>query len=558
MKGQTNAKSDNEKYETLYLNITGVENPTVTVEGNSYTGNNLEIKVKAGTTYTVSFSEINSYIAPNSLSYTATAYNVRTVSVEYVEKPDIDLSMYTIYGSPITQTTANCYVVKEAGYYKIPLVYGNAIKNDVVNLAAFTKVAGGYSHNFVNHLDAVITSPYIERHVNCTAAGAELSMADTDNVFSNISIVSGRGCRYIRFKVNSIPDTGANGVISVLDGSGTVMWSWHIWVWPDDLTPVTITNSTGVDYNILPVNLATKKDASTSGKMYNWFYQWGRPTPMLPPMSYNSKTDATNYGVETFTKSSTCATTYGEAIKNPHTFYGRSGNSKNNWFGELSYTNLWDANCTKDGNSDNTVVKTVYDPCPVGFKMPNGNTFTYFSNSNVVGSFNNGCYFKRYEYDTTGVFFPASGRRNDSNGSLDGVGSYGYVWLSSSYSRSGVPNLLFSSSLMSPQYNNYRVFGNSVRPVWDDIDSGLIVFQIDSHGYNTSYLAEEGMTWEEWVNSPYNPVSGFGDKTFRVDNQRIEFVYDSGWYVHETGTINGKYINCGDLIKAKSYYSSNI
>ena len=232
MKGQTNAKSDNEKYETLYLNITGVENPTVTVEGNSYTGNNLEIKVKAGTTYTVSFSEIEDYLAPNNLSYTAVAYNIRTVSVEYVEKPTIDLSMYTIYGIPIEQTTANCYVVKEAGYYKIPLVYGNAIKNDVVNLAAFKKVAGEDSHNFVNHLNAVITSPYIERHANCTAAGAELSMADTDNVFSNISIVSGTGCRYIRFKVNSIPDTGANGVISVLDGSGTVMWSWHIWVWP--------------------------------------------------------------------------------------------------------------------------------------------------------------------------------------------------------------------------------------------------------------------------------------------------------------------------------------
>ena len=554
MKGQTNAKSDNEKYETLYLNITGVENPTVTVEGNSYTGNNLEIKVKAGTTYTVSFSEIDSYIAPNNLSYTATAYNVRTVNVEYIYDPVMDLSKFTIYGTPIQRTTANCYIIKEVGEYKFPCVYGNAISNGQTNSASYTNNGGANSHNFVNYKGSQIVNPWISTDTVESITSAQLSIADTDNIFTDIT-VSGD---YVKFKVVSVPETGANGIISIKNSAGTIMWSWHIWVWPDDLTPVTITNNTGVNYNILPVNLATKKDASTSGKMYNWFYQWGRPTPMLPPMSYNSKTDATNYGVKTFTKSSTCATTYGEAIKNPHTFYVSIGNSKYNWFGTASYYNLWDANCVSTGNSDNSVVKTVYDPCPAGFKMPNGNTFTYFSTSNVVGSFNNGWYFKRNADDTTGVFFPASGYRDYSNGLLNFVGSRGYVWLSSAYSQNLANNLRFLSNYVDPQGSYYRASGYSVRPVWDDIDSGLIVFQIDSHGYNTSYLAEEGMTWEEWVNSPYSPVSGFGDKTFRVDNQRIGFVYDRGWYVHENGTTNGKHINCGDLIEAKSYYSSNI
>lgn len=375
-----------------------------------------------------------------------------------------DLSLQDIYGNPIAQTTANCYVIKAKGTYMFPLVFGNAISGGTTNSAAFTKVRGEYSHDFVDYKDKVITTPYIET-MSGTASGAELSMADTDNVFSNISIVSGTGCRYIKFKVKSIPTTGANGVISVLDGSGTVMWSWHIWVWPDDLTPVTITNNTGVDYNILPVNLATKKDASTSGKMYNWFYQWGRPTPMLPPMSYNSGKDATNYGVKTFTKSSARATTYGKAIKNPHTFYVSSGNSKYNWFGSSSYYNLWDANCTSTGNSDNTVVKTVYDPCPVGFKMPNGNTFTGFSKTNVVGTFNNGWKFKRNSNDTTGVFFPASGYRTHSRGALGGVGSSGCVWLSSASIQDNACTLDFNSDHVYPQYGINRSNGYSVRPV---------------------------------------------------------------------------------------------
>ena len=372
--------------------------------------------------------------------------------------------MQDIFGGSISQTTANCYVVSQPGSYKFPLVYGNAIKKGAANSAAYTKVAGDYSHDFVNHLDAVITSPYIEDHANCSAAGVELSMADTDSIFADLTLVEGGSCRYIQFKVNSVPATGANGVISVKNSSGTVMWSWHIWVWPDDLTPVTITNKTNIRYNILPVNLATKKDASTSGKMYNWFYQWGRPTPMLPPKSYNSTTKATNYGVKTFAVSSGVASTYGAGIQNPQMFY-KNSSSPYNWFGSTSYYNLWDAKCTSTGNSDNTVVKTVYDPCPVGFKMPNGNTFTYFSKPNAVGSFNNGWYFRRNSSDTTGVFFPASGYRRNLNGSLLDVGSIGYVWLSSARSTLNAGCMYFVSNSADMQYGVYRAQGCSVRPV---------------------------------------------------------------------------------------------
>lgn len=373
-----------------------------------------------------------------------------------------DLSLQDIYGNPIAQTTANCYVVKATGMYMFPLVFGNAIKGGSTNSAAFTKVSGEYSHDFVDYKDAPIMTPYIEK-MSGIASGAELSMADTDNVFSRISIVSGTGCRYIKFKVNSIPTTGANGVISVLDGSGTVMWSWHIWVWPDDLTPVTITNNTGVDYNILPVNLATKK-STTAGKMYNWFYQWGRPTPLLPPSDYDSKTDATNYGVKTFALSSGAAITYGESIQNPQMFYNIEP-SQSYWFGTDPYYNLWDAGCVSTGSSDNNVVKTVYDPCPPGFKMPNGNTFTYFSKTNVVGSFNNGWNFKRNAEDTTGVFFPASGYRNRTDASLSYVSTQCHVWLSSVYNKKNIYNLSFHSDYVNPKNPITRVYGCSVRPV---------------------------------------------------------------------------------------------
>ena len=73
--------------------------------------------------------------------------------------------------------------------------------------------------------------------------------------------------------------------------------------------------------------------------------------------------------------------------------------------------------------------------------------------------------FKRNAEDTTGIFFPASGYRDNSSGSLSGVGSRGLVWLSSASSQSYAHELYFTSGEVRPQQNNYRACGCSVRPV---------------------------------------------------------------------------------------------
>lgn len=377
----------------------------------------------------------------------------------------IDLSLQDIYGNPIKQTTANCYVVSKADIYKIPLVFGNALKNGATNSAAYTKNSGSYSHDFVDFNGTVVTSPYIE-NVSGAATSAQLSIADTDGVFTDISIVDGSPCRYLQFKVNSVPTTGANGVLSIKNSSGVIMWNWHIWVWSDSLETVEITNSTSAKYKILPVNLASKWDDTAKTKIKNWFYQFGRPNPMLCPSSYNSTSNHASFGVLSYAVAS-IASNIQTGIKNPATFYRYDSSYNYNWFQTNSGKtyNLWDAACTSNGNSDNNVVKTIYDPCPIGFKMPNGNTFTYFSTSNVVGSFANGWKFKRYSGDTVGVFFPALGYRSYSVGSFISVGSRGYVWLSSASSQDGAYYLNFNSSNVGPQLNSSRANGFSVRPV---------------------------------------------------------------------------------------------
>lgn len=420
-------------------------------------------KIPFGTSYTISTTSVNGYITPSAITRTASAKSY-TAAVLYKINPVKDLSKFDIYGNAISQTTANCYVVNAAGTYKIPLVFGNALKNGSTNSAAYTKNSGSYSHDFVDYNGTVVTSPYIET-VSGTAASAQLSIADTDGIFTNISIVNGSPCRYLQFKVNSVPATGANGILSIKNSSGVIMWSWHIWVWADSLATVEITNSTSVKYKILPVNLASKWDDDMV-HIKNWFYQWGRPNPMLCPAAYNSGVNHANYGALSYAVAS-IASDIQTGIKNPATFYNYNSSYDCSWFQTNSdkIYNLWDAACTSTGNSDNDVVKTIYDPSPIGFKMPNGNTFTYFSESNVVGSFANGWKFKRYSGDTVGVFFPASGSRSGSYDSIDVPGSRGYVWLSSAYSKNRAYYFSFSPDYVLLLHDSGRAYGFSVRPV---------------------------------------------------------------------------------------------
>lgn len=337
-------------------------------------------------------------------------------------------------------------------------------------MAAATNNGGSNSTSFVDGRGENIRGPFIEDN-NPSNIGSTLSVvnSDCDVTLSGLTTVTGEALGYtrsfVKFSVNSIPSTGGNIIIAYTswnksEATYDTIWSWHIWLWPHDLLPVEITNSTGVKYNIMPVNLASKYD-SDGVHIKNWFYQWGRPTPMLLPSAWNSTTDHTPGSITKASRASDLAT----GLANPSTFYYNSS-SPYNWFGTKSYYNLWDAACTGTGNSDNDTVKTVYDPCPVGWKVPNGNTFTGLSK---ISEANGIMKMRRYSGDTVGVGFPMSGYRNSSDGSLNYVGSRGCVWLSSAYSQNGAYRLYFDSSNVNPQLNNGRANGFSVLPVQDDL-----------------------------------------------------------------------------------------
>ena len=151
-------------------------------------------------------------------------------------------------GAAAVQNTANCYVISAPGYYMIPLVYGNAIKNGQTNSSAYissapttllyfgspAKNTDVVLHNFVDHQSKPITSPWIEK-TNSGAYngidGAEVTWSDESNLveLANSPIYhDASGNAFVRFEVKKDNLKSGNAVISVKKGT-TTLWSWHLW-----------------------------------------------------------------------------------------------------------------------------------------------------------------------------------------------------------------------------------------------------------------------------------------------------------------------------------------
>ena len=386
--------------------------------------------------------------------------------------PSIDLSLIDIYGKYIgTRETANCYVINAQGYYKFPLIYGNAIKDGANNTQAYISAGGQYQSGFVNMFNNPISSPYIEEDIDNVISSAEVLISDEPDIISDLEIINDFPCRFVRFHVSNIPETGANAVIGVRNGNGSIAWSWHIWLWDQinhPLEELEIINHEGNSYNILNYNLGSKFD-NDNAHLKSWYYQWGRKDPMLLHNSSNAYYGTTRFSIEP------CAASVAESIKNPCTFYESNSNYNYNWVQLNYYYNFWDATCESEGATEKVIVKTIYDPCPRGFTVPNARVFTGFTSTgdntgtaeqfNVIGSFANGWYFKKNENDSSGAFFPASGFRSYSSGGLSNVGVYGVYWSAGVYDATYAYNLLFNSSVVSPLDSNYRAFALHVRPV---------------------------------------------------------------------------------------------
>lgn len=358
----------------------------------------------------------------------------------------------------LAQETANCYVINAPGTYKLPLVYGNGLKNGE-NSSAYS--------GFKNHLNDQITSPYIYANTGCVPYDCCLVWSDGFFMFRNVHL--SEDGKWLVFTVDADYMQQANAVVAVRDAKGDIMWSWHIWVTERSLSETHEVDDyfePSIKYHLMQCNLGwvdgkmvyynernlkfqfvqegsgeiREMEVVQSGVAFDYkdvgstYYQWGRKDPLVALRNWDAvgrddyRLHETGSPEYVYTVDQNDKASVNMAIQHPNVFY----TSMN--FPDAVLWNNQDGGGT-DNSKDSQ--KTIYDPSPRGFKVPVPRAFAVLVNGGTEGSGSsdpvkdglNGYKLNEEPYNKYRVYtkkngegelipFTATGQRAERDGSL--------------------------------------------------------------------------------------------------------------------------------------------
>ena len=165
---------------------------------------------------------------------------------------------------------------------------------------------------------------------------------------------------------------------------------------------------------------ATPGDVGALGLLY----QWGRKDPFLGSSSIDGSSETAkstiNWPSPVISDLSNGTIAY--ATEHPTTFI-----TYNNWH----YPGSFSTDSTRWQSQ-----KTIYDPCPVGWRVPDGGeggvwSIAKGSSLHYERSYDdtdNGMNFSSDFGESSTIWYPASGCRSSGDGALRSVGDYGIYW----------------------------------------------------------------------------------------------------------------------------------
>ena len=319
-------------------------------------------------------------------------------------------SQYLGKSSQSVMTAANCFIISKAGTYYFYTVKGNSYES-VGNVASCELLWETYN-----------TAEYPEKNTLIKS----VSYADGVIAFQTVDT----------FKEG-------NAGIAAKDAEGNILWSWHIWLTDQPAEQVYYNNAgTFLDRNLGALS-ATPGEVEALGLMY----QWGRKDPFLGSASVSErkqtgstlKVEHANSEVSDWPTIATNAErgTIAWAIANPTTFIGFT-------YDLAAASNTYDWIYTEDLTSDKTRwnpdTKTIYDPCPAGWRVPHKNftcdavdavSLGYYDSAAALDETNHGLNWGGIFGSDENIWYPFSGDRGQDNGNLSQVATEGCYWTAS-------------------------------------------------------------------------------------------------------------------------------
>ncbi|MEG1886380.1 MAG: hypothetical protein RSB23_07865 [Alistipes sp.] len=278
--------------------------------------------------------------------------------------------------------------------------------------------------------------------------GAEVRLVwqDTQGLIEKIGYTADR-----RIIVWTAAKSG-NGVVAVADATGAILWSWHIWV--VDYTPAaslftTPANALGTTWSFMDRNLGALNTTPGSFDAFGMIYQWGRKDPLAPACEWTDMNDDYTYNVDgekplydidnkTLIKTRLKTEYHGTIAKSlmqPDVFFAMTykHTGKLDEFGNEIVENDYRTKDWVDVSNDDywggvSGKKSIYDPCPTGYKVPTcdtgGNTpYAWLVFAKMTWDVaNHGC-------TQDGQWFPTAGTRVYASGGLDCTGVYSGLWI---------------------------------------------------------------------------------------------------------------------------------
>ena len=421
----------------------------------------------------------------------------------------------------ITGGSANCYIVSAAGRYRFLAVYGNSL------LSGSRRNENVLNRGYVDGAGSAITSPYLPDGIKAEVVWQDVpGLVRISEGSGIINGISGSGNdKRIEIVVGGSEQEKSiapgNALIAAVKG-GVILWTWHIWVTTNpgsgtvggktfmkrplgfvsggnivsEPASTILMRAVAADGNYsgqasapVTINLQAGSNlGSTSPRMPA--YQWGRMTPMYPSTAQGDQSVLYDQEGKVLSQQAPVAMTYiKERIYQPMKYNNK--NSEN-------YSYLWNAHRGvgqwENGELYANVTKSIYDPCPDGYHVPNYDAFVsgWYSNPpnpNLATMINQltsrpDVSASVFGMNVSGVVFPVGGARLKSQyflpSSLIGNFYYGGVWTAA---RKNAENTAYGSD------TKYVLAFFSIQSSFAPTAAAFFVPQLGRYFYNSAQVA---------------------------------------------------------------------